>query len=1197
MSIFKGSFNKEIQTQIEKRQDAILYRTPENLSYMNSRNAWIRLSSSVNVYSKDVSKATEAELLDDGNYDNSLAKKYVLQGGILNNGNLRAGLGDFSNAYSNISSDGTTPYRLGIRPMPGITNIDVKSKGAYGSLREATVNFQCWDIKQLEDLELLYMRPGYSVLLEWGWAPFIHNTKGYQSTFTDYTDIVNKKYTKEELFSTQYAKSADGKINNKTQIEGYHGNYDAMYGIIKNYGWSARPDGGYDCHANIVSMGEIMESLKVNYSPLDNQTEILSKGLISENIKTSAAALGITIDTSIMKTLSDSYCQNILAGMFDEMWEIGQQLGKQTVLGITTADEVGHHFVLTDSKYGSTYNMFRITINVVGGSSAGSGTGTIGKTDEQIYITLESLVNLLNNYVLLKDPQSGKPMSPLSVRESDITNIGVTPNNISGDGYLLSLAHPLQISVDPTVCILKNLLWAAGFGVTVVAPAATINPANPTAPAVVRYGTQPNNDYDNAWWTQLISLIIAADNSSSNDQALIDFVQRSVKNGPGAIEELKEIQRRYIEIKATPTQSPGNITVVGKTLSQYSHFYDLLDEGLNALLGDVDVAIGSIVNGGRTADSQLIMAAATQDPSTTTNTQVANQNAALQAAQATGAKGFKYLNNKDMVPYFIDDKYDNELGIIGNIYVNLNMLYLLSVSTEVASKDTKEKNDVALYDFMKNVLSRISTATGNVNNFEVYIDPIDSVSRIIDVNYVDKDPASAYNTAFPIELQNTKSIVRSYKLESQIFPDQVATVAIGSQVKGGALGSDNNTLVAFNKGIIDRVVPRKEAPTSPPNNTSQADKLSVLVKALSTIYSFFANLDAESFSTGIFQDGYFDTSEVGKYQNALKDLINYFKELGASKIKNKAIIPTKLSLVMDGIGGIVIGNIFRIPDEILPKGYKPNNGGVGAKIGYAVTGLGHSIQNNDWVTNVDAQFIIMDEPEGIVINFSNLVVTSTPGKNPTVKIQINGKPAATKTPKVTATKGDGWAITANDKAFAQKYNITVWPAIILPNGKQAIDNIQLTGGKVDRYWLKPNPAFPASLANVVVPLSGNQSVTVNVQKEFADKLNRVFIKVKAAGLQRCLKSCAGAFAVRNVTNGYSLSFHAWGFAIDFNSNLPGWQYGDSQDPATQTYKVSGGPAIAWTQDHKDFYEIMKLAKAEGIGWLNKKDPMHISLHE
>ena len=47
----------------------------------------------------------------------------------------------------------------------------------------------------------------------------------------------------------------------------------------------------------------------------------------------------------------------------------------------------------------------------------------------------------------------------------------------------------------------------------------------------------------------------------------------------------------------------------------------------------------------------------------------------------------------------------------------------------------------------------------------------------------------------PIEIQNTKSIVRSYKLESQIFQDQSTIIAIGAQAQGGALGADTNTLI------------------------------------------------------------------------------------------------------------------------------------------------------------------------------------------------------------------------------------------------------------------------------------------------------------------------------------------------------------------------------------------------------------------
>ena len=75
MSIFRDSFTKEVQDQLKVRQDAIFNRTPQSIQYMNSRNSWIRMTSSVNV-----------------NGSNELAKKYVLLGGTLNeNSKLRSG--------------------------------------------------------------------------------------------------------------------------------------------------------------------------------------------------------------------------------------------------------------------------------------------------------------------------------------------------------------------------------------------------------------------------------------------------------------------------------------------------------------------------------------------------------------------------------------------------------------------------------------------------------------------------------------------------------------------------------------------------------------------------------------------------------------------------------------------------------------------------------------------------------------------------------------------------------------------------------------------------------------------------------------------------------------------------------------------------------------------------------------------------
>ena len=119
MSIFKDSFHLSIQEQLKTRQTAINNRTPQNLTYYNSRNAWIRLSSSVNIFNKNISNPTLEQLKDPGNYDNTLANQYILQGGILNpvydpktntySYNKREGIGNFSNANNNVTKGSMFP--------------------------------------------------------------------------------------------------------------------------------------------------------------------------------------------------------------------------------------------------------------------------------------------------------------------------------------------------------------------------------------------------------------------------------------------------------------------------------------------------------------------------------------------------------------------------------------------------------------------------------------------------------------------------------------------------------------------------------------------------------------------------------------------------------------------------------------------------------------------------------------------------------------------------------------------------------------------------------------------------------------------------------------------------------------------------------------------------------------------------------
>jgi len=312
---------------------------------------------------------------------------------------------------------------------------------------------------------------------------------------------------------------------------------------------------------------------------------------------------------------------------------------------------------------------------------------------------------------------------------------------------------------------------------------------------------------------------------------------------------------------------------------------------------------------------------------------------------------------------FLTELKDNGYyGKIGNIYVNLAYLYTLITDDGLSSQDKNEKKDINLFDFIKNMMSGINNSIGSNSNFDIHVDPTDSIARIIDVNYVDeKTKANAYKEAFELQMHNLKSTVRSYKLESQIFPEQSSVVAIGAQAKGGALGSGDNTLIDFNKNLTDRIVKKKELPPAIPTPESDT-QLTNLKTNLTTIAEYFSSLDDGNAVTRFFRmaRAEFDKAKASQYTNALKDTISYTKVLTTDKNNNTAIIPTKLSIEMDGIGGIIIGSMFKIPPDILPRGYT-GIGGAGALVGYLVTSVAHSIgSDNDWKTTLGAQFIILD---------------------------------------------------------------------------------------------------------------------------------------------------------------------------------------------------------------------------------------------
>ena len=164
-NVIGEGFNPVIKTQIETRQKifGLANRSNEYIRYLNARSPWIKLSSAVTIGTDRLSQVgLSADLSAD-----ALAQTYVLFGGTATNfgSTLRGGLADAYNVGD---------FSQGYRPMPGIISMESKNRNR-GSIRETSIQIKAYDKQQFNIIDLLYLRLGYTVLIEWGHSVYVNN--------------------------------------------------------------------------------------------------------------------------------------------------------------------------------------------------------------------------------------------------------------------------------------------------------------------------------------------------------------------------------------------------------------------------------------------------------------------------------------------------------------------------------------------------------------------------------------------------------------------------------------------------------------------------------------------------------------------------------------------------------------------------------------------------------------------------------------------------------------------------------------------------------------------------------------------------------------------------------------------------------------------------------------------------------------
>jgi hypothetical protein len=275
MALIGDGFTDYVKKQIDIRQQALgEYDTRQlkNTKAFMTRTPWIRMVSSVDLEPGDPNfpgKSVLSTLQSSDSFTgvnlsgDNLAKNFILFNGVSNQTgsieSLYSGITNlqsinFGGAYG-FGSGYDIQNERGFVPMPGITNVSFQYKND-GALAMATVQIKAFSRSQFQLIDVLFQRPGYTVLLEFGSTVYLNNSGS----------LVEASYDTEP-FRHMFKKDQDMFILHNVIAEEkkkWEGNYEGFFAKIAKWNWKFNTDGSYDITVSLVGMGDVIDSLKIN---------------------------------------------------------------------------------------------------------------------------------------------------------------------------------------------------------------------------------------------------------------------------------------------------------------------------------------------------------------------------------------------------------------------------------------------------------------------------------------------------------------------------------------------------------------------------------------------------------------------------------------------------------------------------------------------------------------------------------------------------------------------------------------------------------------------------------------------------------------------------------------------------------------------------------------------------------------------
>lgn len=1049
MAILGESFKDYVRKQINVRQDRLSLgnRDDDTLKYITSKTSFLRLSSGIDI-SGDVAKN-----LGVIGYEGSLlAKKYVLFSSNFDN-QFTSGVG-YSLGSFNASYGFNSDIDFGLVPPPGLTMATVNTLNR-GTIREATINLVCHNLYQFKIINALFLKLKYSLLLEWGHTLYFNNDNSLSTAI----EIPN--------LSTSFLEGmSSDKILNQIELKRKEssGNYDAFFGVVKNFNWELQENGSYNVTINAISQGDVIESLKVNSNlkPDDN-----ASGNEPQYQKSSFhKILG-----DITKKIADGpdgpggTYQGYLHGYKTSDTDIALNTDSiSSFTGLTPGYK--------DPKDNNTFGSSSILANNEGLAVTFPNlqSDENGAASPQYYIKLGTLLRIMESFLLYYDTdkkeENGSHPSIFYINHDFAANECLTT--------------PRQISADPLTCLIPIDFDSESGG---------------SDPSIVYFYKLITN-------THAIPL---NPNGTAQSRTITNSTSEELPDPPQNLQENVDV----VISSESSTNDPLSLIIDNQTT---------LNEAINII--NANAAALATPNG---QTITLITKVFTK----TTQAAVNNE---------SQAGNLKYVENG------FRSGYNKNIGKTMHIYVNINKII------EVLDSNIDGDGNVAVYNFLTQLLGEISSALCSINKFSVDYDEATNSFSIIDtavfpIKYqnLKKDDIAKFNINLltPTRVENGiqlggGSFVTNFGLKSEVFGQISNAIAIGSQANGNTMQSNSTPISEFNTGLTDRIMTNK---TNPNVVIDSGSGFAQYPEARTKYEQFKVRISNPVSGSSI------TPQDIDLYKSFLVDLMNL--DLGTytenAVIPGTGFIPLNLQLTMDGLSGIRQYQTFNIDETLLPNEYYD-------KLKFITTTVTHKIDTKGWETTI-----------------SSLGVPKT-NKDPK-PVDQNIPKLEIKTQTQTETKKTV-EISGNQANVRAKYG-------------EPGDNSNIVS------WTPPYTFYYS--ANRVA--NGNAQVlkTLKLHKDVVSQFTNAFTEVLTTyGLEQIqklgLNTTSGTYVVRaNRNDASKYSLHSWGIAIDM---LAG------ENPNKGRTSKTTPPATFSTSEYTKFVNILEKHGLYSLGKYKDKDWMH-----